>query len=125
MPSLAYRSPIDIYFAQFFQPVPQHGMLGKVAIGVALDNFLGLVACHLHQCTIAGDVRYFKVEGHATLLRAFKITRTAQLQVGFGNTKAIVGFAHNIDALARFGRKGTIGNKYAIALIGSAPHSTT
>ena len=99
-------------------------MFGKVAIGVAVDDFLSLIASQLHQCAIASDVGYFKVEGHTALLCAFKVAWAAQLQVGFGNTEAIVGFAHNVDTFACFGRQGAIGDKYAITLVGSAPHPT-
>ena len=84
------------------------------ACGVVVDNLLRLVARHLNQLSVACDVGNLKVEGQSALLRAFQVARSAQLEVGLGNSETIVGVAHYVDALARFLCQLGLCNQYAV-----------
>ena len=102
--------------------VPQHGIFRFLAKRVGIHNFLCLVACQLHQLSVTGNVCYLQVEGHAALLRAFQVAGATKFQVGLSNKEAVVGVAHDVDALAGFFRKTALAHQDAIRLVGTSPH---
>ena len=108
---------------QLAQPGHQQLMGGQLQLRVEVDDALRLVAGHLHQLAVGGNVGNLQVEGHAALLRAFQVAGSAQLQVGFGNAEAVVRLAHDVDALARVLRQLIGGDEDAERLVGAAPHT--
>ena len=94
-------SPVDVGFSQCCEPLPKDVVGRVVAIGVGVDDFLRLVSCELHDLPVSCDVGYFEVEGHSALLRAFEVSRPPELEVGLRDEEAVVGGAHDVDALCR------------------------
>lgn len=80
-------TPIDIGLAQFPQPFPHHGEVISIALRVSVYHLAGLIPGHLHQLAIRGDIGYFQVKSHTTLLRSLQVTRPPEFQVCLGNAK--------------------------------------
>ena len=83
---------------------------------------MSFVAGQLDNLAVTGDVGNLQVEGHAALLRSLQVSRSAQLQVGFGNLKPVVGLAHDVDALACLHGHLIARHKDAEALVGTSSH---
>ena len=105
------------------QTIPEQIVLIGFTFRVFVDNFLGFVTSHLNELPVTRNVCNLQIEGHAALLGALKIARTAQLQIGLGNTEAVVGVAHDVDALAGVLTEFVGGDEYAVALVGTTTNT--
>ena len=95
--------PVYVGVSQLFQTFPEQAVLLLLALWVVFYDFFRLVTGQLDDLSIASYVGYFQVERDTTLLRALQVAGAAQLQVGLGYAKSVVGLAHDVYAFARLG----------------------
>ena len=74
--------------------------------------------------SITGYIRDFQIEGYATLLRAFQITRATELQVRFRYFKTIARLHHNLKTFSGFLCKFIRSHQNTIRLIGTTPYAS-
>ena len=115
-------SPINICLPYLPESVPEDCAFGLLVMGVGVYDALCLVACHLNYLSVACDIGNFQVECHSALLCALQVARPSELEVGLCNLEAVVGGAHDVDALACLGGEGIWGYEYAVALLCPTPY---
>ena len=94
--------------------MPQNSIALFGTCRVVIDDDLSLIASHLYQLTVTCYVGYLQVEGHTALLRTLSVTRSSEFEVGFGNTEAIIGLAHNVNTFTRIFSQFHTGDQYAV-----------
>ena len=93
-------------------------------VGVGIEQVVYLVACGTYQGFVVDDVGYFQIE-HTALLKALKVSRTSQSQVGFGNGKTVGGTAHGLDALLAVVAQFFFGHENAIGLAAATTYTAS
>ena len=63
-----------------------------------------------------------QVEGQAALARAFEVAGATHLQVRLSQLEAVVGSAHQVDTLPRFGTQLVARHQDAVGLLGTAAY---
>ena len=96
-----------------------------MACRVGIDYLLRLVACELHELSVACYIGYLQVEGYSALLRSFKVAGSTELEVGFGDAESVVRLTHDVDAFACLRREFVVGHEDAVALVGTTAHAST
>ena len=116
--------PVDICLSQLLQSAPENSVFFGGAGGVFPNDGLSGLTGQLYELSIACNVGNFQIKGHAALLGAFQIARSAQLQIGLSNAEPVVGITHDVDALTGVLAKLIWGNEDTEALVGTTTHTS-